>query len=338
MGPRLQRIVLLLALSPAPAVAQPSVPLSVPQLQPPLHHTTPEAFRAHLNSLQQLVRACRADPHACDPTAVADDDRIDTPDNRVGPPGDPYQVRWQWLRKLIDDARNPALPDRATLLDQTSSRLDRELAAASPGAPPTPQPAFDQARRTANAILARPEFRIVKNQSWLDREIAAFWTWFDRLFSAASDFGKRSPWLGPVLEWSFVGLAVAAVLIWVRRTIERQALAIALSGPAPATNWQQDSAEWAGLAQSEAQLGRWREAIHCLYWAAIVALERRRLWSRNYARTPREYLPLLEANSPQQIALRSLTGLFERIWYGLRGAAPEDYAHALALFEDLRRA
>jgi hypothetical protein len=329
MAPRLQRTLLLLALSPLPAIAQPSVPL----LQPPLHPTTPEAFRAHLDSLQQLVGACRSDPHACDPAAIGDDDRIDTP-------GDPYQVRWQWLRKLIDDARNPALPDRATLLDQASSRLDRELAAASaPPAPqPAPQPAFDQARRTANAILARPEFRIVKNQSWLDREIAAFWNWFDRLFTAASDFGKRSPWLGPLLEWSFVGLAIVAVLIWVRRTLQRQALAIALSGPAPSTNWQQESAEWAGLAQSEAELGRWREAIHCLYWAAIVALERRRLWSRNYARTPREYLPLLEANSPQQIALRALTGLFERIWYGLRGAAPEDYALALALFEDLKRA
>jgi hypothetical protein len=47
---------------------------------------------------------------------------------------------------------------------------------------------------------------------------------------------------------------------------------------------------------------------------------------------------LLEPNSPRQITLRSITRIFERIWYGLRVAAHEDYAQALALFEELRRA
>jgi hypothetical protein len=320
------RIVLLLALSPLLLHAQ---QIPTPLLQPPLHHTTPDAFRTHLDSLQSLVRNCTADVSACDPAAIGDDDLIEAP-------GAPYQVRWQWLRKLIGDARKPALPDRTTLLSQASARLGDELAATS--AKPPPQPAFATPRRAADAILARPEFRIVNNQSWLDRQIAKFWNWVSRVFTATSNLGQRAPWLGPVLEWTFVALILAAVLIWVRRTMQRQRLAIALGDSEAVSDWQQRSAEWAELANAEAELGNWREAIHCLYWAAIIALERRRLWSRNYARTPREYLPLLEPGSPNQIALRSLTTLFERIWYGLRGAAQEDYANALTLFESLRRA
>jgi Domain of unknown function (DUF4129) len=39
-----------------------------------------------------------------------------------------------------------------------------------------------------------------------------------------------------------------------------------------------------------------------------------------------------------QQSLRTLTQLFERIWYGLRPAAESDYASALVLFEELRSA
>jgi Domain of unknown function (DUF4129) len=327
MPPSLRRIAFLLALSPVSALAQ--LPVPVPQLQPPLQTTTPADYRAHVETLQSLVSACRANPQACDAAAVGDD-------NKVEAPGGTYQVRWQWLRKLIGDAHTTTLPNRATLLDQAFARLGEELAAT--GADTQPQPEFAPARRLANSILATPEFRIVNNQSWFDRQIAKLESWFLRIFTAAADLGRRDPWLSTFLEWAFVGLTLAAVLFWVRRTMQRQQLAIALGGSAPASDWQQKSAEWAELAQSEANLGNWREAIHCLYWAAIISLERRRLWSRNYARTPREYLPLLEPGSPNQIALRTLTGLFERIWYGLRGAAQEDYLHALALFEDLKRA
>ena len=83
--------------------------------------------------------------------------------------------RRQWLRKLLDDAHNPELADRNALLDQASARLDQELLdqqLAAGGGRGEPQPAFAQARREANAILARKEFRIVSGQSWLDRKVA----------------------------------------------------------------------------------------------------------------------------------------------------------------------
>jgi len=44
---------------------------------------------------------------------------------------------------------------------------------------------------------------------------------------------------------------------------------------------------------------------------------------------------LLQPGSPQQGALRSLTHLFERVWYGLREASDEDYHRARSLFDGL---
>jgi len=82
--------------------------------------------------------------------------------------------------------------------------------------------------------------------------------------------------------------------------------------------------------------GDWRDAVHCLYWASIAALEGRRLWSPNRSRTPREYVRLLETGSSRWMLLRQQTQGFERIWYGLNGAAPRDYERALELHEGLR--
>jgi hypothetical protein len=62
------------------------------------------------------------------------------------------------------------------------------------------------------------------------------------------------------------------------------------------------------------------------------------LWRQNRARTPREYLLLLEPGSRVQQTLRLLTQIFERTWYGLRPAAERDYTRALVLFEELRSA
>jgi hypothetical protein len=325
MANGLRRIVLLLVVSSLQVFAQPGLPL----LQPPLQQVTPDGYRAHLESLRSLVRACRADAKACDPSAVGDD-------NKIQSANDTFQVRWQWLREVVVEARNPSLADRNTLLDQTSARLDEELAATSGEAPA--QSALAPARRAANAILARPEFRVVGSESWLDHEIGKLLSWLDRFFTAASEFGQRSPWLSSVLEWGFVGLSVLCCLIWAARTMDRQRVALSLSTLTPAADWQKESAEWAELARAEAEAENWREAIHCLYWASIVVLESRRLWRRDYTRTPREYVALLERNSARQVTLRALTGIFERIWYGLRDAGNEDYVQALALFEDLRHA
>jgi hypothetical protein len=141
-----------------------------------------------------------------------------------------------------------------------------------------------------------------------------------------------------VMEWGSIMLAAAGLLTWVLRTMQRQRLAVRLESSASAEIWEKESDHWAERARVEAEKQEWRAAVHCLYWATIVMMEGRKLWRQNRARTPREYLLLLEPGSRMQDALRRLTQIFERIWYGLRPAVEGDYVRALALFDELRSA
>jgi len=95
-------------------------------------------------------------------------------------------------------------------------------------------------------------------------------------------------------------------------------------GAASARDWQL----WLEDAQRAANSGLWREAIHFVYWAAISRLESRRLWPADRARTPREYLALVDAGDPRKPGLSQLTHTFERVWYGGRDAGESDYKSA----------
>jgi Domain of unknown function (DUF4129) len=197
---------------------------------------------------------------------------------------------------------------------------------------------FDQARATTNRILAQPEFKTVTDPSEVQREFARIAQWIDDLFNRVATAGRHNPWLLPLLEWGFFALAVAALLAWGFRVLQRQRLAIAVGPAALAVAHIQESEDWADLARSQAAEQAWRDAVHSLYWATIVMLEGRKFWRPNRARTPREYLRLLEDGSPRQQSLRGLTRIFERIWYGQRPASESDYTRVLALFDELRLA
>ncbi len=291
-------------------------------------------YQAKLQTLHSLVAACRSNASACDGNKVGEDTTISDID--VGSQKIVSTVRWDWLRKLIDDAKNPKLADREKLLSETSTRLEDDLATAHGGS--SDKLPFTQARARANNILSRAEFKhVVRDNSW--QRVGAYVSrWLERLFNGASRLGRFAPWLGPLFEWGFVALAVAGLLVWVQRAMQRQSLAIQLDRPSSIANWQETSRNWATLAEAAANKSNWREAVHALYWAAVTELEGRRIWRQNNARTPREYLRLLQSESPHYRPLRALTQSLERIWYGLAPAGQRDYEHARALYDELRAA
>jgi hypothetical protein len=292
------------------------------------HVVTAAEYRGHLESLKLLVGACQKNPSECDVKRVGDDERVE---------GGGFQTRWSWLREALSGAHNAEQPNRERLLQEAEARIDEDAALADEAAPHSAD-TFPQTRKKADEVLSRPEFRTVAQESYLEREIAKFWQWLDSVFSGVSRFGKRSPWLVPLMEWSSITLAAAGLLAWVLRTMQRQRLAVRIESSASVEVWQKESDNWAELARAEAARQDWRAAVHCLYWATIVMMEGRKLWRQNRARTPREYLLLLEPGSRMQQTLRRLTQIFERIWYGLRPAAESDYASAVVLFEELRSA
>jgi Domain of unknown function (DUF4129) len=220
-------------------------------------------------------------------------------------------------------------------MQRVERRIDGDLAGAH-SAPAAP--GFAQARAQADAILATREFATTSAPSARELILARIFEWIDSLFRHVVAYGARSPWIAPLLEWLLGTVACALLLVWVFRNLRRQRLRLAVEAARRIEETDERVRNWLRDAESCAARGAFRDAVHCLYWASIAALEGRRLWQPDRSRTPREYLRLLDPASPLSPILHRQTRSFETIWYGLRPAAAADYDSALDLHRQLRAA
>ncbi len=287
-------------------------------------------LRAEIAQMQDVVRGCASAASVCKAANAPADGTVAADGARPS-----FAMRWDWLREALETARTAKPDDRQRAMDASAARLgeiDRKIA----GPERDPATDFRKARSTADGVLARPEFGAVAPPSWWDRLVARFWRAIGRLFAGVGQLGTRAPWIGVAMEWIFFLGTALGLLFYVRRNFQRQRLAATLRGDqAKLGAWDREATDWATLAEQASRAGEWREAVHCLYWAAIVRLEGRRAWRHNPARTPREYVRLLQPGSPQRESLGSLTSLLERVWYGLRPAEAADYLRARRWFERL---
>lgn len=340
-----------LALSLPRAGAQsaiaPSAPPSVSPIQP--HDASFDDYRAHLTALSNLVAACAKarDIATCDPTKVGPDDEVP-----LQPTGPRRLVRYGWLRVLISKAQDkdaptpkpkpaavaadqqswenvrPDPPTTTQLLKDAETRLAADLAQTEATA--TPPADHAQQRAEMKQVLSGNEYRNLAEDTAKESVLEKAGNWLNELLVSAVRASARAPWLGRALVWGFVA-AVCIALVWGLIQLERRwriRLVPESEGPAPgaasAIPWQL----WLEDARRAAAQGLWRDAIHFMYWAAISRLESKRLWPADRARTPREYLALVAPEDPRQPGLATLTGSFERVWYGGRAAGESDYQHA----------
>lgn len=303
--------------------------VSVAFAAPAIRNVSREQLRADAVQLQSLVSACAAQTKACDDAKVFSDERIGDPEKAGG-----FEVHWDSLRMTLSQAKTAKPDERATLLQAATLYLD-EIAKDS-GSEDQHAGEFQKARSLADDALSKPEFEGSDEPTWWERQKAKMFSWLQRIFEGLNRMGSSAPWLGPLLEWLLFMAAAGMLLFFLLRNLTRQRLRVALGeGAAKATAWDREATDWAKLAETRAAEHAWREAVHCLYWAAIVSLESRRAWSHNPTRTPREYVRLLKPGSAQRQGLQSLTQIFERVWYGLHEASGEEYGLTRALYDKL---
>jgi hypothetical protein len=137
-----------------------------------------------------------------------------------------------------------------------------------------------------------------------------------------------------LLELGVIAIPCGLLIWWFIRRLQMQRLDLSgdsaphASAPS-ARGWQ----EWLEQGQTLSREGRWREAIHHVYWAAISCLESRRLWPADRTRTPREYLGLVSGHPETRAELSTLTRSFEHTWYGGLQASEKDFAEACGILE-----
>ncbi|HTW50164.1 MAG TPA: DUF4129 domain-containing protein [Acidobacteriaceae bacterium] len=302
------------------------------QMSPNPLPTTLAGYAAHLRDLRALAGTCAQKAGACDDSRIGSDDRV------TGGPVT-FVARYDWLAAALSSAKSKSTADRAQLMQRVEDRIDADLAdvQSAPGSQ-SGSANFAQARARADAILATREFDTNTVPSLRERILAWIYEWLDRLLGHVAAFGARSPWIAPLLEWLLGTVACALLLAWVFRNLQRQRRRMAFEAAQQIEQTEARVRNWLREAEASAARGAFRDAVHCLYWASIAALEGRRFWQPDRSRTPREYLRLLDPASPTSLILRRQTRSFETIWYGLRPASPSDYDSALDLHRQLRAA
>lgn len=309
-------------------------------------------YRTHLTALAAIVDACTKarDTQQCDPALVGSDDRVPLSDAANA---ERRPVRYDWLRALLTKASKPdekpqqkpksvadfhlgpapinprpPLPTTSELLDSAKARLATDLAQIDSEA--VPNAAHAAERDAMKNVLAGRDFRNLEEVKPQNTYLEKFGDWLNKIFGAIATATSGAAWVGRLVEIGFF-VAVCVGLAWGLIQFERRwrvRLTPESDRPAPGAASARDWQLWLGDARKAASAGLWREAIHFVYWAAISRLESKRLWPADRARTPREYLALVGADDARKPGLASLTGSFERTWYGGREAGEADYRRA----------
>lgn len=319
----------------ASAVAAPARGAQVPEAAPAavpavLKPATLAQYTSQVRQLQSIAAACAQRASDCVSPGVIPDQKVDAG------AGVSFTARFEWFSAALDAAKK--LPDaaRAAQMRAAEQHLDADLADAEGS--PNPAADFASARQRADAILAEREFATANQQSLWQRFLEWVFMWIDRGLMRIAAFGSRSPWIGPLIEWSLAILAGALVLVWILRIVRRERLRLRVEAERQIEVTEERVLNWMREAEQYAARGAFRDAVHCLYWASIATLEGRRFWHPDRARTPREYLRLLDSASAVAALLRRQTLAFEMIWYGLRAAQESDFDQALRLHQELRAA
>jgi Domain of unknown function (DUF4129) len=293
-----------------------------------------KAYQQDLVRLHDLVTACaqqlsskKAAAQACNPTLVG-------PDVLVLITGGRRRVSYEWLRDSLQQALQS--PGDADNLNRAGARLTEMKGEATALPPDTYVPSnVASFRHLLDEILNSPDYPQAKPPSLLERLWLDFRDWLFKTILRALPRNGSATSIG-ILELAVIALPCGLLIWWFVRKLTVQKLDLA-QGSAPdasapsARPWD----EWLRQAQTMAGDSRWREAIHHVYWAAISCLESRRLWPADRARTPREYLELLQANPETHAELFSLTRSFERTWYGARPAFEKDYDQACSVLNKI---
>jgi len=142
------------------------------------------------------------------------------------------------------------------------------------------------------------------------------------------------PTVGKYFVYALIGIAGLALLYLAYRSIfqnpEFEEI-VPKDLPISAKEWTL----WLSEARAAAAKGDWRDAVHLAYWAGISFLEREGFWKPDRARTPREYLRLISAQSEQRETLTALTRIFELSWYAKRDASAQTFSQTLEQLEKL---
>ena len=240
---------------------------------------------------------------------------------------------YEWLKKDMQQFEKAEPLKRNAFLDEIEEKL--KLLEEQANTYDQPQSDSSAGHAKLGEILSRKEFNKVHGASRFDIWWEKVMRWIDSFFQKHPLTGNSRIDFWHMLVYACVVVAFILFAWWLKKRFDypryddgvREIIPFAPS----ARSWRSWLAESRTLAQQE----DWRNAIHLAYWAGISFLEEHGAWRPDRARTPREYLRLLNARNSQHPTLATLTRKFEVTWYGQRSANATDFQETLGQLEKL---
>ena len=249
------------------------------------------------------------------------------------------------LEKADEDKRYEQLVELATRLGALSRSLRATLEKQS-------LPETSTARERLQQILARGEYQPEEEkdsaiQGWLKKIRQKINEWLAKLFFGKSPSLGSSPGSLQVVRWIII-LALVASLVWATILLLRrfQLRQIKLKGDEieevrEILGEQLDADVTADdllkAAADLARQGQYRLAIRRAYLALLYELEQRGKLHLHRAKTNRDYLNELRAETLIHPPVTNLTNAYERVWYGDGTATMDDYAGFIDRYREVVR-
>ncbi len=272
--------------------------------------------------------------------------------------GEKYDVSAAWLASALEEIeKHPA--ERKALCEEATEQLRSLRAEAGKADVIVVGANRTDARARLDKILSQREYLQVHQASWLSKVWDQVERWIDWLLDHTLG---RLMGEGAVRTTVLYIIMIAVFLcaaVWLVRSlgliVRSESLRVDAVFP-PGKHWR----DWAREALTAATMGDYRAALHAAYWAGVYRLAELGAWQLDRARTPREYLRMLDEQrtrgeesgyivQPQEArgagadrdpaartaALSALTRSMEASWYGYLPATRQDFDNAVNHLEKL---
>jgi hypothetical protein len=251
--------------------------------------------------------------------------------------GETYAVDNTALHKMLEDMKSLSTDDQIKKINdlkRTLSALETRVAERI-AATPTGE-TKEQSKLRLAGILGRPEYATgPRRGNALLRLIEDFFNWLRRFLPKPRPLSSgRMDWVVFLAEVIVIGVTAVALLYILVQVLRRfgrtrrpkarkqKGVRIVLGERLEPEATSSDL-----LSQAEALVrnGDVRGAIRKAYIALLVELGDRKLISLAQHKTNRDYLNSVRTLPPLFLTMRGLTDSFERHWYGLEQATPDDW-------------
>ncbi|HWX54195.1 MAG TPA: DUF4129 domain-containing protein [Verrucomicrobiae bacterium] len=285
-------------------------------------------YRQQLHDLAVKVESLKTDPEQARKL------QAELPESVSVSAGDSeYSISYKDLKHGLSEFAGADEKKRPALLLEITEHVQALNAQAQAFVEPSSNLASEHGK--LDAILAQREFSKVSGPTVVDRWLGRVYRWLSRLLDKAGAIKRFDGETTKIVVYILIGTVFVLLAVWIGRRLFQPVAANPPREIIPFSPSAKGWRTWLAEARAVAQQQDWRNAIHLAYWAGISFLEEHGAWKPDRARTPREYLRLLNARNAQHPVLTALTRKFEVTWYGHRSAREADFQETLGQLEKL---